>query len=248
MGKFENYCVIVTGGANGIGKSIVKAFALEEAKVVIADVDENNGRALEQELSEQGFKVLFIKTDVSSEQSIKEMILKTEKSFEQINILINNAGISSFHPFFEMSIKQWDQVINTNLRSVFLCSQEAARYMRKTGGSIINIASTRATMSESDTEAYSASKGGIVAITHALARTLSSYHIRVNSISPGWIQTEGYDELREGDHKQHLTGRVGGPEDISRCCLFLANPENDFITGQDFVIDGGMTKKMIYKP
>ena len=116
------------------------------------------------------------------------------------------------------------------------------------GGVIINIASTRALMSEPDSEAYAASKGGIVALTHALAASLAPDRIRVNCISPGWIETGDYSQLREEDHHQHLSGRVGRPDDIARACLFLSSSENDFINGENIVIDGGMTRRMIYEP
>jgi len=115
------------------------------------------------------------------------------------------------------------------------------------GGAIINIASTRAIMSEPNSEAYAASKGGIVALTHALAASFSKYQIMVNAILPGWIETGNYNELSNADHLQHFSQRVGKPSDIANACLFLANKENNFITGTQLVVDGGMTKKMIYE-
>jgi NAD(P)-dependent dehydrogenase (short-subunit alcohol dehydrogenase family) len=115
------------------------------------------------------------------------------------------------------------------------------------GGSIVNIASTRAFMSEPGSEAYAASKGGIVALTHALAASLAPDKIRVNCISPGWIETRDYESLREADHKQHFSGRVGKPNDIARACLYLAAPGNEFINGENIIIDGGMTRRMILK-
>ena len=137
-------------------------------------------------------------------------------------------------------------VINTNLRSVFIASKEASKYM-KSGGSIVNIASTRATMSEPNSEAYAATKGGIVALTHALAASLSERNITVNAISPGWIQNENYEELRDKDHAQHLSNRVGKPEDIAKACLYLTDSENNFVNGENITVDGGMTRKMIYE-
>lgn len=116
------------------------------------------------------------------------------------------------------------------------------------GGSIVNIASTRAFMSEADSEAYAASKGGIVALTHALAASFAPDNIRVNCISPGWIETGDYGKLRDQDHKQHFSGRVGKPEDIARACLYLTSQGNEFINGTNLIIDGGMIRKMIYEP
>ena len=158
-------------------------------------------------------------------------------------------GKGVFKSFYDLTIEEWDDVINTNLRSVFLCSREVAKIMRDqdSKGSIINMSSSRAYMSEPNTESYSASKGGIMAITHALANSLADAHITVNSISPGWIETKDYENLREIDHEQHLSKRVGKPEDIARACLFLTNPQNNFITGTNLMVDGGMTVKMIYE-
>ncbi|KON89302.1 3-ketoacyl-ACP reductase [Sporosarcina globispora] len=246
MSIFKGKTVIVTGGASGIGKGIAETFAAKGANVVIADIDKMNGKQLEESLNKKGFSSLFISTDVKNEAEIKGLITKTNESFGPIDVLINNAGISKFHSFFELTVELWDEVINTNLRSVFLCSREAAKMMKQ-GSCIINLSSTRAVMSESNTEAYSASKGGIMAITHSLASTLAQKGIRVNCISPGWIEAGDYESLREIDHKQHLANRVGKPEDIARTCLFLADPENDFITGENITVDGGMTKKMIYE-
>jgi hypothetical protein len=244
---FQNKTVIVTGGANGIGRSIVQAFANAFANVVVADVDVDAGKTLEKQLLASGKQVFFVETDMRKEEEIRRLVEFTIQKYGGIDVLINNVGISKFIPLFEMSVAEWDDILNTNLRSVFLCSKEAARFMKETGGSIINIASTRAFMSEPNTEGYAASKGGIIALTHALAASLSPYHIRVNSVSPGWIHTGDTSALSERDHKQHWSGRVGEPFDIARACLFLANPENDFINGENITVDGGMTKKMIYE-
>ncbi|URT72386.1 SDR family NAD(P)-dependent oxidoreductase [Cytobacillus firmus] len=246
MSDFKGKTVIVTGGASGIGKSIAESFARKEANVVIADIDEMKGKKLEEHFNQLGMNSLFIKTDVKNETEIKELITKSFEAFGAIDILINNAGISKFHSFFDLSVEMWEEVINTNLRSVFLCSREGAKLMKQ-GSCIINLSSTRAVMSESGTEAYSASKGGIASITHAMASTLAEKGIRVNCISPGWIETGDYEGLREIDHKQHFSNRVGKPGDIARTCLFLAHPENDFITGENITVDGGMTRKMMYE-
>jgi NAD(P)-dependent dehydrogenase (short-subunit alcohol dehydrogenase family) len=247
--SFADKIVIVTGAANGIGKGVSKLYAANGAKVVLADVNEEKGELLAKQIREQGGHSLFIKTDVRKEKDIIHLIEKTNNTFGAIHILINNAGKGgTYKSPYELSVEEWDDIINTNLRSVFIASKEAARYMRKNkqGGAIINIASTRAFMSEPNSEPYAASKGGIVAITHALATSFSKEKIKVNSISPGWIETGDYSKLSEIDHQQHLSRRVGRPDDIARACLFLTNEENDFITGTNLVVDGGMTKKMIY--
>lgn len=237
--------VIVTGASHGIGRGIAEAYVAKGAQVVLADVNEKLGK----EVSKQLVGSVFVKTDVRKEADIKNLMKETLKAFGRIDILVNNAGKSDFKPLFDLSITEWDDVINTNLRSVFLCSREAALQMREqeSGGSIVNIASTRATMSEPNSEAYAATKGGIVAITHALAASLAEHRITVNAISPGWIKTGDYSELREIDHEQHLSGRVGKPSDIAKACLYLTDPQNDFVTGINLVVDGGMTRKMIYE-
>lgn len=245
---FKDKVVIVTGASNGIGKAIAKAYLQEEAYVVLADIDESQGKQLLDSI-EQKEKALFIKTDVRSETEIIHLVHTTKAKFGKIDILINNVGKGVFKSFYDLTIEEWDDVINTNLRSVFLCSREVAKIMRDqdSKGSIINMSSSRAYMSEPNTESYSASKGGIMAITHALANSLADAHITVNNISPGWIETKDYENLREIDHEQHLSKRVGKPEDIARACLFLTNPQNNFITGTNLMVDGGMTVKMIYE-
>jgi len=245
---FSNKTVIVTGAGNGIGKGIALLYAEKGANVVVADTDVAGGERTAASIRENGGEAIFVQTDVRIESDIVRLMETSSSKYGHIDILINNAGISVFRPLFDLSAGEWDNIINTNLRSVFLCSREAAKYMRnnKEGGSIVNIASTRAIMSEPNSEAYAASKGGIVALTHALAATLSAYRITVNAISPGWIETGDYSKLREIDHEQHFSRRVGRPDDIARACLFLTARENNFITGINLVVDGGMTRKMIY--
>lgn len=243
--NFSDKTAIVTGGARGIGASIAKSFARAGANVAIVDILDELGESLSRQMKEEGKSVHFIHCDICDPWQVKQMAKTAKEHFGSIDILINNAGISFSRPVFELSVEEWDKVINTNLRGAFLCAREAAALMKK-GGKIINIASTRAFMSEPGWESYGASKGGLVALTHALAISLGPYNIQVNSISPGWIMTGNPETLRLEDHQQHPSGRVGNPEDIARACLFLADPENSFITGQNLVIDGGMTRKMIY--
>ena len=168
--------------------------------------------------------------------------------------LINNAAIAINKPISELVLEEWQQVINTNLTGTFLCSKHALPYLKESKGCIINMASTRAFQSEPNTEAYSASKGGIFALTHSLAMS-AAHNVRVNCISPGWIDVSAIKkkssahqiDLSKEDHEQHPAGRVGNGLDIARTVLFLLDKKNDFITAQNFVVDGGMTKKMIYQ-
>lgn len=249
MMSFLDKTVIVTGAGNGIGRGIAYLYAEKGANVVLADVDEKGGTEAAAAIKENGGKALFVKTDVREEQDIARLMEAAYEMYGQIDILINNAGISVFKSPYELSVEEWDNIINTNLRSVFLASREVAKYMRqnKDGGAIVNIASTRAIMSEPNSEAYAATKGGIVALTHALAASFSEDRITVNAISPGWIETGDYSQLSKADHEQHLSKRVGKPNDIARACLYLTAKENDFVTGINLVVDGGMTRKMIYE-
>ncbi len=255
--NFKNKTVIVTGGGQGIGSVIARLYAEADADVIIADIDEEAGRENENYILNKKQSALFVKCDVSDENSIKNLVETTAERYKKIDILVNNAGIGSGKTnIFTRSTADWDKVININLRGPYLCSKYVSGIMTKNnGGAIINIASTRAFMSESDTEPYSASKGGLIALTHSLAVSLSGYKIRVNSISPGWIDVTPYkkksllnpEKLREIDHLQHPAGRVGRPEDIAQACLFLSSDEAGFITGANLMIDGGMTVKMIYE-
>lgn len=252
--SYQKKVAIVTGGGQGIGKAIAKRFLEEGMNVAIAEIDEEAGKETEVEFQHLG-SIRFFKTDVSDENSVKNLIKKTIQGFDRVDVLVNNAALSipGNLPITELSLEDWNKTISVNLTGAFICTKHSIPYLKKTQGTIINIASTRALMSEPNTEAYSASKGGILALTHALAISLGP-DIRVNCISPGWIevsewkkQTTKYEpELTEQEHKQHPAGRVGKPEDIASFALYLASPDATFITGTNFVIDGGMTTKMIY--
>ncbi|WP_240665474.1 SDR family oxidoreductase [Cobetia sp. ICG0124] len=188
-----------------------------------------------------------------NEDAVAASIAATCQAFGGLDAVINNAAIAD--PFQgkleELSLERWHQVLDTSLTSSFLTAKHAARHLRETGGSIVNLASSRALQSEPDTEAYAASKGGIVALTHAMAMSLGP-EIRVNAVSPGWIdasrlQKDGEAEsLSDEDHAQHPVGRVGHVDDIAALVAFLISEKAGFITGQNHVVDGGMTRKMVY--
>ncbi|EIT84969.1 short-chain dehydrogenase [Fictibacillus macauensis ZFHKF-1] len=244
---FKEKVVIVTGASQGIGRQVALEFAKAGAKVVVADVAQKCGQAVVEEVLEQGGTAIFVKCDVRKPEDITELMEITKQKFGPVDVLINNAGKVQWKSPLEVTVEEWEDIIHTNLRSTFLCAREAAKQMIASGGGrIVNIASTRATMSEPHTESYAATKGGILALTHALAASFSNQGITVNAVSPGWIETGDYASLREVDHQQHLSGRVGKPSDIAKACLFLAQEANDFINGENIVVDGGMTRKMIY--
>ncbi|ADX83633.1 SDR family oxidoreductase [Saccharolobus islandicus] len=244
---------IVTGGAKGIGAAIGYRLGKQGYAVVIADIDENAGKYRENHFRSEGIDSFFIKTDVSSEMDVSNMVERVYDRYGRIDVLVNNAGIGfSGKSIEEQTLHEWRRVIETNLTGVWLCSKYVVKYMKNTGGVIVNVASTRAFQSEPNTEPYSASKGGIIALTHSLAVSLSKYNIRVVSISPGWIDTSSWQVpprksyLSSLDHGQHLTKRVGKPEDVASLVAFLVSDDASWISGMNFTIDGGMTVKMIY--
>ena len=238
--------IFITGGAEGIGKAIVEAFCLSGDQVAFCDINEIAGQETAKATGS-----IFHKVDVSDKDALESCIQRILSEWNDIDIIVNNVGISQFSSITETSVEDFDKILSINLRPVFITSRLLAIHRKEQSspnpyGRIINICSTRYLMSEPGSEGYAASKGGIYSLTHALALSLSEWNITVNSIAPGWIQTHDYDQLRPEDHSQHPSRRVGKPEDIARMCLFLCEENNDFINGENITIDGGMTKKMIY--
>ena len=238
----------VTGGAQGIGRAVALRFANAGYAVSIADPDAAAGREAVRIIQSAGVKCLFVRADVGVPAQVRNWIARTVEEFGCPDALVNNAGIGKRAPFLRLKAKDFDRVIAVNVRGTFLCSQGFARHMaRRGGGAIVNIASTRAFMSEAGTEAYTASKGGIVALTHGMAISLGPMGIRVNSVSPGWIETRAKKVAHSRrDRLQHPVGRVGRPADIADACFYVVE-QAGFMTGQNLTIDGGMTVKMIYE-
>ena len=241
----ERKTAIVTGGACGIGRAIAARFLSDGWAVTLFDCDADEGARAEGELAALG-PVAFLAGDVGREADVQVLLAAVAGRHSRLDALINNAGQMIRKPVTDLALADWERVLATNLTGAFLCAKHAAPLLRQSRGAIVNIASTRARMSEPDTEAYAASKGGLVALTHALALSLGPL-VRINCISPGWIDT-GKDAaaLRPVDHSQHPAGRVGRPEDIAALVAWLVGPESGFVTGADFVVDGGMTRKMVY--
>ena len=226
---------LVTGGAHGIGAAIAARLARDGLRVVVADVDPAGA-------APPGGR--YVRCDVADEAAVGALIDAVRVADQRLDVLICNAGINIRKPIAALSLGEWSRVIATNLTSTFLLVRAAESLLRASNGAVVTIASSRARMSEADTEAYAASKGGLVALTHALAISLGP-DVRVNCISPGWIHTKG-DPPRPEDHAFHPVGRVGAPDDVAALAAFLVGPESGFVTGAEFIIDGGVTRKMIY--
>lgn len=244
--KFPSRRVFITGGAKGIGRAIVKVFRNADCKVAFCDNDTKAGTATAQATGAK-----FYPIDVADANALDASLMRVIEEWGDIDVIINNVGVGNFAPLTDTSIEDFDKILATNLRPTFVTSRRLAIHRQSLSkqpkyGRIINICSTRYKMSEAGTEGYAASKGGIDALTHSLMASLAPLHITVNAISPGWIENYNYDALTDADHLQHPSQRVGRPEDIARICLFLAHPDNDFINGENIVVDGGMTRKMIY--
>jgi NAD(P)-dependent dehydrogenase (short-subunit alcohol dehydrogenase family) len=232
--------VIVTGAARGIGAGIARHLSGEGWRVVASDADEAAVRA-----SAATIGATPIPCDVADESAVQRLVDQTRAHFGRIDAIVSNAGISRNGPLASTSLADWNTVLATNLTATFLLARAAEADLRAARGSIVAIASTRAHMSEPNTLAYSASKGGLVALTHALAMTLAP-DVRVNCISPGWIDTGKWGALSDSDHAQHPAGRVGTPEDIAVAASYLLSDGARFVTGTELIVDGGMTRKMIY--
>ncbi len=231
---------MVTGAASGIGKATTLRLAKDGWQVLAVDLNRESLGTLPG----CSGRLVPACADVSDEDEVARVLSLAKREFGGLDVLVSNAGISGFRPLGETSLADWNNVLATNLTASFLLARGAEEMLRNSHGSMVLISSTRAHMSEPGTHAYSASKGGLVALTHSLAISWGP-EVRVNCISPGWIDVTG-GPLSEEEHQQHPVGRVGKPDDIAAAVAFLVSDEASFITGAELVVDGGMTRKMIY--
>ncbi|OGS21861.1 MAG: 3-oxoacyl-[acyl-carrier-protein] reductase [Elusimicrobia bacterium RIFOXYA2_FULL_39_19] len=241
-----NKAAIITGSAQGIGKSVAQALAAKGANIVISDIDEKLSLETAEEIAKTyGVLTLSVKADVSKYDDVENLVKMTLDKFQKVDILINNAGITKDNLIIRMSEAEWDSVININLKGVFNCIKSVSKVMMKQRcGRIINIASVVGLMGNAGQINYSASKGGVIAMTKTSARELSSRNINVNAIAPGFIRTRMTDTLSE-EQKKKLTdiiplSRLGEPEDVAKAAVFLSTDDSAYITGQIISVNGGM--------
>ncbi len=244
---FNGRACVVTGGANGIGRCIVEEFVRAGASVAFVDIDEAAGNLLSGQL---GGKALFFRGDIADEAALMAFADAAVVRLGSVDYLINNACLTRHGLLSGCGYDDFNYVLKAGVTAPYMLTRLLLPHFTNRAA-IVNIASTRAAMSQPDTESYSAAKGGIRALTHAMAMSLTG-RIRVNCISPGWIDTSAYHGNTESaafapqDLAQHPAGRVGKPLDIAKAVLYLCSEDASFIDGENIVIDGGMTRQMIY--
>lgn len=237
---------VVTGGASGIGLATAKAFAEKGVKVVVADINEKGGESAAKELQDNGAEAIFVRFDASEEDSVENLISETIKQFGRIDIMVNNAGVRKLSETHELSYQEYREVIAVNQDGVFFGAKYAIREMLKTGGGVIvNTSSILGSVGEANAFTINASKGAVNLMTKSLALQYAAKNIRVNAVSPGYIET-GMTNRNTMDPEvyaravaKHPIGRLGQPEEVAHAIVFLC--ENDFVTGTTLMIDGGYT-------
>lgn len=242
---------LVTGAAKGIGKACATVLGQQGAAVAVADVDEPAGTSTVGELQTLGVRSLFVRCDVSIRAEVETLMSRVVAEFGRLDILVNNAGYHLSKSLADTSEQEWDYILNTNLKSVFLCSKYAVPYLRKNRGCIVNMSSMVGLVGQANAGAYSASKGGIVAMTKGMALDLAVHGVRVNCICPGWVQTPLVEDWfsQQADPEEarklvlglHPLGRISTPLEIGRVTLFLCSEGSSFITGVALPVEGGIT-------
>ena len=255
MKKLDGKVAIITGGSSGLGKGIAFEFASEGANVVIASRNMAKLEKVAEEIEVLGKRPLVVVADVRIREQVQDIMKQTMEEFGSIDILVNNAGISRRAILLEMTDEDWDDVLDTNLKSVFLCTQAVAKQMMQQNyGKIINMASVGGRgVNEPWLANYCTSKAGVIELTKCYAKVLGPYNINVNAIAPGLIVTdmiltgrtpEQLQEFKEQNIKSTVLGRLGTINDITKLALYLASDESSFIAGQTIPIDGGKTNRM----
>jgi 3-oxoacyl-[acyl-carrier protein] reductase len=243
---FNGKVALITGGARGIGRAIAEKFASLGASVAVADLNIDQATSTAQELQEKfGYPTTAVQVNVSDYENARQMVEQVNKTFGKIDILVNNAGITRDTLILRMEEKDWDIVIDVNLKGAFNCSKAVARSMiKQRSGRIVNISSVSGLAGQSGQTNYSASKAGVIGFTKALAREVASRNITVNAVAPGFIPTaltvDLPDELKEAIIKATPMGRMGNPEEVANAVAFFASDEASYITGQVLSVDGGM--------
>lgn len=239
---------VITGGAHGIGKAMVKGFEKNHIQVAFIDKDKKAGEQVFKEMMGEDSKGFFYHGDLANKEDMEKFIIQVVETFGQVDYLINNACIHHYGIFSGCSYEDFNEVLKVGVTAPYYLTLLLENHFTR-GAAIVNISSTREHMSQGDTESYSAAKGGIGSLTHALAMSLAG-RVRVNSISPGWIDTREGEEALElldiRDLDQHPSKRIGRPDDVVRIALFLCDEASGFINGEDIVVDGGMSRQMIY--
>jgi len=247
---FQNKVAVITGGVRGIGRALTLAFIEAGAKVAVIDLNGEDGERLADEIARSGGELLFRQGDVGKKEDLESFAAQVVERFGGVDYLINNAMTAHRGILSGCSYEDFTKTLQIGVTAPYYLTKLLLPHFRE-HASIVNLSSTRAFQSQSDTESYTAAKGGIAALTHALAVSLAG-KVRVNSISPGWIDTgETYDpnyvpQYTDGDRLQHPSGRVGHPQDIVRAVMFLCDERNSFINAHNLFVDGGMSKRMIY--
>tara|TARA_B100001996_G_scaffold381834_1_gene372139 strand:+ start:973 stop:1719 length:747 start_codon:yes stop_codon:yes gene_type:complete len=244
MFNLKNKIAIITGASRGIGKIIAELFAKSGAHVVCVARSEKAIETLSESINNSGGSASFLACDISDEKSFNSLISHTVQGYEKLDILINNAGITKDSLIMRMNSKDWDKVLDINLKGTFHGIKSAIRPMMKNRfGRIINITSIVGLTGNAGQANYAASKAGVIGLTKSVAKEIASRGITVNCIAPGWIKTDMTDELNQNIKEEFLNripmNRIGTPEDIAYTALFLASDEASYITGQTITVDGG---------
>ena len=246
--RLENKIVLISGGARGIGAFEARLFTHEGAKVLIGDVSDEEGRRTEADITEEGGDCVFVHLDVTDEGSWQRAVAEVVSRYGKLDILVNNAGIYRTHTVEDTAAEEWDQVMDINVKGLFLGTKAAIPEMRKAGGgSIINMSSVAGLVGDHNSTAYTASKGAVRLFTKSTAVQYAKDGIRVNSVHPGTIDTPmtadmlAKEEYRQDRIRRIPLGRLGHSEDVANGVLFLASDESSFVTGAELVIDGGRT-------